>query len=185
MSEIIRDTFIALHSSDVLGKLDQEVCPCPYIALRSQLTLLKIRERYKGYKIPLSSLRVGRLWAQLGLSSDGVKAGKTVDVLPKLIAIASRQEGTPAEKAAAATEYLAQNDALGVNPTKRSRVGRPKKAKPENDEFAEEEEDEHESDSTPDDFDGRFVELVDILPEVPKKGEFDVNTIKRSLYLFS
>ena len=26
MSEIIRDTFIALHSSDVLAKLDEEVC---------------------------------------------------------------------------------------------------------------------------------------------------------------
>lgn len=26
MSTIIRDTFIALHSSDILGKLDAEVC---------------------------------------------------------------------------------------------------------------------------------------------------------------
>ena len=26
MSEIIRETFIALHSSDILGKLDEEVC---------------------------------------------------------------------------------------------------------------------------------------------------------------
>jgi len=26
MATIIRDTFIALHSSDILGKLDHEVC---------------------------------------------------------------------------------------------------------------------------------------------------------------
>ncbi|KAI0731720.1 hypothetical protein BC629DRAFT_1718248 [Irpex lacteus] len=39
MSTIIRDTFIALHSSDILGKLDAE-----------------FRLRYKDYKVPLSSL---------------------------------------------------------------------------------------------------------------------------------
>ena len=31
----------------------------------------------------------------------------------------------------------------------------------------------------------RFIDLVDILPAVPKKGNFDVNTIKKSLYFFS
>ncbi len=32
MSEIIRDTFIALHSSDVLGKLDEEVNRCIFVS---------------------------------------------------------------------------------------------------------------------------------------------------------
>lgn len=40
MSAIIRDTFIKLHRSDVLANLEAE-----------------IRERYKGYKIPLLSLK--------------------------------------------------------------------------------------------------------------------------------
>lgn len=31
----------------------------------------------------------------------------------------------------------------------------------------------------------RFVNLVDILPPVPKKGDFDVKLIKNSLYFFS
>ena len=31
----------------------------------------------------------------------------------------------------------------------------------------------------------RFVNLVDILPPLPEKGHFDVNTIKKSLYFFS
>jgi DNA-directed RNA polymerase len=32
---------------------------------------------------------------------------------------------------------------------------------------------------------GKFVNLVDLLPPVPAKGEFDVNKIKSSLYFFS
>lgn len=32
---------------------------------------------------------------------------------------------------------------------------------------------------------GKFVDLVDLLPPVPVKGEFDVNKIKSSLYFFS
>jgi DNA-directed RNA polymerase len=32
---------------------------------------------------------------------------------------------------------------------------------------------------------GKFVDLIDLLPPVPAKGEFDVNKIKSSLYFFS
>jgi DNA-directed RNA polymerase len=32
---------------------------------------------------------------------------------------------------------------------------------------------------------GKFVDLADLLPPVPAKGEFDVNKIKSSLYFFS
>ena len=31
----------------------------------------------------------------------------------------------------------------------------------------------------------KFVNLIDILPDLPKKGEFDVNKIKSSAYFFS
>ena len=36
-----------------------------------------------------------------------------------------------------------------------------------------------------DSFEGKFVDLVGLLPPVPTKGEFDVNKIKSSLYFFS
>jgi DNA-directed RNA polymerase, mitochondrial len=40
--------------------------------------------------------------------------------------------------------------------------------------------------AAPDDsLEGKFVDLVDLLPSVPTKGEFDVNKIKSSLYFFS
>ena len=32
---------------------------------------------------------------------------------------------------------------------------------------------------------GKFVSLVDILPPLPKKGDFNVENIKKSLYFFS
>jgi DNA-directed RNA polymerase, mitochondrial len=32
---------------------------------------------------------------------------------------------------------------------------------------------------------GKFVELTDLLPPLPKKGSFDVETIKQSQYFFS
>jgi hypothetical protein len=32
---------------------------------------------------------------------------------------------------------------------------------------------------------GKFVELADLLPPIPKKGNFDVETIKGSQYFFS
>ena len=39
--------------------------------------------------------------------------------------------------------------------------------------------------SPEDSLEGKFVDLVDLLPLVPSKGEFDVHKIKSSLYFFS
>ena len=39
--------------------------------------------------------------------------------------------------------------------------------------------------ATDDSLEGKFVDLVDLLPPVPTKGEFDVNKIKSSIYFFS
>ena len=36
-----------------------------------------------------------------------------------------------------------------------------------------------------DSLEGKFVDLVGLIPPVPTKGEFDVNKIKSSLYFFS
>lgn len=122
------------------------------------MILLQFRERYKGYRIPLSSLRVGRAKNKLGYNVDG-KDGELPNIL-NLTSSGEVEEGVTLEHA----------------PGRRGR-GRPKKM--DSDDAPEEE------GVVRDEFDGRFVELVDVLPEVPKKGEFDVNTIKRSLYFFS
>lgn len=75
MSGIIRDTFIALHSSDVLARLDAE-----------------FRERYKGYKVPVISLRTMQMMKSLGISDHSSDA---------LAAIEDAEEEKLADKAAA------------------------------------------------------------------------------------
>ena len=43
-----------------------------------------------------------------------------------------------------------------------------------------------ESKPAPEDsLEGKFVDIADLIPSVPSKGEFDVNKIKSSLYFFS
>ncbi|KAI0087670.1 DNA/RNA polymerase [Irpex rosettiformis] len=119
MSTIIRDTFIALHSSDILGKLDAE-----------------FRLRYKGYKVPLSSL--------------------SKDLQSKIMAYAS--SARPDQR---------QLEVSSINSA---------------DEMEDSDEDVYGMDP---DMVTKFVNLVDILPPLPEKGHFDVNTIKKSLYFFS
>lgn len=84
MSGIIRDTFIALHSSDVLARLDTE-----------------FRERYKGYKVPVISLRTMQMMKSLGISDNTSDA---------LAAIEGADEDELAGKAAATFK-------VGVQPT--------------------------------------------------------------------
>ena len=154
MSGIIRDTFIALHSSDVLQKLYDEVL------LRSHLVqsvcvnrLIQFKERYKGYKVPISSIRYGRMMEKLGM----------VDTKISDLALTSAIDEFGAEE----TEET-DMDSEG-EPKKR---GRPRSFKTKVSAGEETE-------------DLQFVDLVDILPPLPKKGQFDVNTIKKSLYFFS
>lgn len=107
MSGIIRDTFIALHSSDVLARLDTE-----------------FRERYKGYKVPVISLRTMQMMKSLGISDNTSDA---------LAAIEGADEDELAGKAAATFK-------VGVQPTAAAASKRGKKAAAaeEEDEEAEE-----------------------------------------------
>ncbi|KAL6308760.1 DNA/RNA polymerase [Sparassis latifolia] len=156
MSAIIRETFIALHSSDVLTKLFEE-----------------FRERYKGYKVPVIHLRYGRLISKHNLA--GTEASDNVANLPGEDAVLTFPGDAKAEAEASGEEVI-EVDAEAVANDEEA----PKKKK-------------KASTCTTDSvavakaagFTGKFVELVDILPPLPQKGEFDVNTIKNSLYFFS
>ncbi|KDQ17027.1 hypothetical protein BOTBODRAFT_129343 [Botryobasidium botryosum FD-172 SS1] len=136
MSAIIRDTFIQLHSSDILGKLLDE-----------------FKERYKGYKVPVVAItkqqKVGRASSVVVLPKD------QVDSLDGEQSLVSVQEDT-------------------------------KKAKDEEDEEEDDmEESEVDSKAPTTPVMGKFVDLIDILPPLPKKGDFSVATVERSLYFFS
>ena len=135
---------------------------------------IQFRERYKGYKVPIASLRIGKLYAKLGLDEDGrrVRPFDTIDMAD--LGSVESDSDSPAERAAAHTEALSQAESESeVEPAPKRRRRRSAKA------------DSEEGADIDDVISEKFVDLVDILPPLPKKGEFDVSTIKKSLYFFS
>jgi len=169
MSEIIRDTFIALHSSDVLGKLQFE-----------------FQERYAGYKIALSNLRGGKLMNSLAeagttitASPDQAKCLRNANTgLEWLLTVSETEKSSIDEK-----EVDLGAAELETKPERR----KSRKAITEDSEDASGE--AKSEDDKLDEVDarllGKFVELSDLLPPLPQKGNFDVETIKGSQYFFS
>ncbi|KAH9986955.1 DNA/RNA polymerase [Russula vinacea] len=177
MSGVIRDTFIALHSSDVLGRL-----------------LNEFRERYAGYKVPLASLRTSQILKQLGILDTvaGIKSRRFLKTTKKknaetAAAVTTEEEDEDDEKAMAEKKTLERPPTVSVLSKEQllefleplRERGRPAKA------AALREQQEKSAELDEDSFEGKFVDLVELLPPVPEKGEFDVNKIKSSLYFFS
>ncbi|KAI4519882.1 DNA/RNA polymerase [Schizophyllum commune Loenen D] len=186
MSGIIRDTFIALHSSDVLMRLHKEF-----------LT------RYANYKIPLISLGAPKFMRDL--RAAGARIYCTPEQAEKLQGIRELLEvsetATPTvdeSKAQDTVQSLLGKDAAELDDKARLKkladmlngesAKTTKKA-------AEDEDDVEVEDPTEDvssvdkqamvDLLGKFVNLTDILPPLPPKGTFRVEDIKESPYFFS
>ncbi|THH14382.1 hypothetical protein EW146_g5951 [Bondarzewia mesenterica] len=155
MSSVIRDTFIALHSSDVLSRLDTE-----------------FRIRYKDFKVPIIALKQMQAWRKLEFD-------------PTDIATADEDAFGEDDGMSAAPEDAEDLDAI-ENPDRPTATTvsreeliallRPGKGRGKRPPLAED-----GTEST----EGKFVNLIDLLPSLPKKGEFDVSKIKSSLYFFS
>ncbi|KAF8064220.1 DNA/RNA polymerase [Lyophyllum atratum] len=171
MSEIIRDTFIALHSSDVLKKLDAE-----------------FRERYKGYKVPLTSLKGGKLVK--GLHALGSKIvvtpeqAKSLGPLEDLLVISETETPTVDESEAQRVTELSEVvdasaeddepefDDLDADDVDAVSHAARKQAKVEAEKALRQ-------------LMGKFVNVTDLLPPLPEKGKFNVEAIKGSQYFFS
>ncbi|GLB44584.1 putative DNA-dependent RNA polymerase catalyzes the transcription of DNA into RNA using the four ribonucleoside triphosphates as substrates [Lyophyllum shimeji] len=172
MSEIIRDTFIALHSSDVLQKLDAE-----------------FRERYKNYKVPLTSLRVGKLLK--GLHSMGSRIvvtpeqAKSLGALQDLLVISETEKTTVDESEAERVAQLSEE----VDANAEEDLIDEEEDIDENDEeavsYAAKKKANAAADKALRQLMGKFVNVTDLLPPLPEKGKFDVESIKKSQYFFS
>ncbi|KAI0070874.1 DNA/RNA polymerase [Panus rudis PR-1116 ss-1] len=170
MSGIIRVTFIALHSSDVLKRMYEE-----------------FKTRYKGYKIPLDAIRTALP------KLPHVK--HLVEVTPEGNVVRTITESGMATEVPSSSSASASSDA-----TDNSLVA--------NEEAEEEDKPEAEQDEESSGkkrmrtrwsktvlakmanaqdarYGQTFVEVEEALPPLPEKGQFDVSTIKRSLYFFS
>jgi len=176
MSTIIRDTFVALHSSDVLGRL-----------------LNEFRERYAGYKVPLASLGVSQVFKQLGVceAAAGMAARdlqknisrKHAETISESVSMIQEEEEedesreTTVERPPMVSE-VSKEQALELLKSSRAQARREKGA-------AAAAPAKGKSPAPGVSLEGKFVDLVELLPPVPVKGEFDVKKIKSSLYFFS
>ncbi|KAF9006988.1 DNA/RNA polymerase [Cyathus striatus] len=167
MSEIIRETFIALHSSDVLQKLNDEFI-----------------ERYKDYK------QLRDAGARLVCTPEQASSLQSISPILEISETAKptiNETETSPEEVSQIKELLA--DLSDEKPSKDNNEGY------EYEEDWEGEEDEYISGSAKarkvaDDkalleLMGKFVNLTDILPPLPQKGSFKVEDIKKSQYFFS
>ncbi|KAF5375440.1 hypothetical protein D9615_007971 [Tricholomella constricta] len=172
MSEIIRDTFIALHSSDVLKKLESE-----------------FRERYRDYKVPLTSLKAGRLMKELhDLGARLVVTpgqAKTLGALQEFLVISETGQTTTIDESEAqrALELSEEVDACAEV-----------EAAVEDEDFEFDEEaishaarqkTKLQTEKAMRQLMGKFVNVTDLLPPLPEKGKFNVESIKNSQYFFS
>ncbi|KAI6123071.1 hypothetical protein EV401DRAFT_2196047 [Pisolithus croceorrhizus] len=184
MSAIIRDTFIALHSSDILGKLEVES-----------------KARYADYKVPLASLRVGTVLKKL--KTVGVRIVASPEEAAAIKSIHKSTFGplidvseTAASSITSPSSCPSTSDFKLLTPSSDSNVDNaPKKrrakrrASSKAHAIAEDEESESEEEEESIDADtllaDKFIGLPALIPPLPKKGDFRVETIKKSLYFLS
>jgi len=155
-------------------------------------------ERYKGYLVPIASVKAGSLLKKLAdreqtttdnimhfaTRSDpqepkAIESLTSTEELLEALDLAIGSEGDDLEDHAhEKSEFVSTQsepedggEAVATLPTKRKR--RTKK------------ELEVAATGEPALGDPEFIELTKLLPPVPKKGNFEVNTVKKSLYFFS
>lgn len=189
MSGIIRDTFIALHSSDVLQKVQEEFL-----------------ERYRGYKVPLHFLTSGNLSKALVSAGSQVIAtrdqAQSLTALGKLVTIDDDAENSTVDEAAVESADLKKLvDILNESSGSIS----------DSDALATSADESHSEKGSALDLEteedtepkvtkrkvapgigleqvallGKFVDFTALLPPLPKKGDFKVDEIKQSQYFFS
>lgn len=183
MSGIIRDTFIALHSSDVLMRLHKEF-----------LT------RYANYKIPLISLGAPKFMKDLRGAGARIYAtpeqAQKLQGIRELLEISETATTVDESKAQDTVQRLLGKDAAALDDAARlKKLAQMLKGDSKRDADDEDADDELAEDPA-DDEDavdkkamvellGKFVNLTDILPPLPPKGTFRVEDIKDSPYFFS
>ncbi|KIJ61213.1 hypothetical protein HYDPIDRAFT_177116 [Hydnomerulius pinastri MD-312] len=163
MSEIIRDTFIALHSSDVLGKLEAE-----------------FRARYANHMVPVASIRTGSLIKNLKAAGCRILASaeEAAEFRDSSTGLSSLLDVSDTETSDVSTAPITDVEDVEDAPVKRAK-SRSRAAAEED----EEEDEEQILANSP--LSDKFIRLGALIPPLPQKGDFKVETIKKSQYFFS
>lgn len=144
---------------------------------------LQFKERYRGYKIPLLQLRNGSLTKHLRAAGSKIVAtpeqAQSLNSVSTLVTVSETLEPTVQESEASDDEAAIAADAKALMASL---------------EEAEDDEDPYAKaarkkalnlQKITSELRGKFVDLTDLLPPVPKKGSFQVEDIKGSQYFFS
>jgi len=181
MSTIIRDSFVHLHSSNVLQNLYEE-----------------FRQRYANYRVPISHLE--RMRKQVNMPPE-VKEILEAEQRKSRSALinyegseAIPEEDTEVPESDMDTVEQVEEDALKKRGRPRKKVQVKRKVEVEdgdaetsNKRFLTEIERQAGGDKKKmrELLTKRFVPLIDILPPLPRKGDFDIELIRQSPYFFS
>ncbi|GAA6019478.1 hypothetical protein JCM11491_000971 [Sporobolomyces phaffii] len=166
MSVILRDTFIELHSQDILGKLRQEFIT-----------------RYNGHVVPVAKIPAGL---------RSVEPGDPVPAPPSPTdpsSNASISDAPMPDVSGVISELEAEDgsDSLSIF-AQSKKVKRTSVPKTPWDDFDVDEEDGGVPavwKSTSKRTDSKLVYLADVLPPAPNKGDFDLNLVRSSPYFFN
>lgn len=176
MSVTLRDTFIELHSQDILGKLREEVSfislLIPLACADQSIWQLQFVTRYAGHVVPVSKVPKGMSYSSPLDGEHGVAS-----------------ETSPLDLFNA----LESEDGDKILPLFDASTKRVIRARsPDSEEAGEEDEVDDAkkiasfwSSSSSRSVGSKIVLLSDILPPVPAKGTFDLEKIRDSLYFFS
>ncbi|GAA5914361.1 DNA-directed RNA polymerase [Sporobolomyces salmoneus] len=172
MSVILRDTFIELHSQDILGKLRQEFIT-----------------RYNGHVVPVAKLPAGLRSVEPG---DPIPAPPSPTDLEESTTstTASESSETRPDVSAVISELEEEDgsDSLSIfAQSKKVRRASSTMSTPWDD--LESEDDDGGKGavwkSTSKKTDSKLVYLADVLPPAPSKGDFDLGLVRNSPYFFN
>jgi DNA-directed RNA polymerase len=154
------------------------MCRYPETTFTHSLICRQFHERYSGFKVPLAQLKTGHIMKHLQ------KAGSTFSIIsPQLLvdkALGEVDESTnttvisETEEMIDFSERSEEVDGGGEDADKTTRK-RSRKRK----------EDVVVDVDVEASLQNKFVDLTDLFPPLPKKGDFKVETIKKSQYFFS
>jgi len=163
MSRIIRDTFVVLHSTSILENMVEE-----------------IRQRYSGYKVAVGNFP-GSISRTLGgvinipeRKLQSLQAAAECEFVMNASRLAADGAGTTEDDHAELLDDDEESDA----DVEEAEESAPKKTKKRATAT-------RETKGYTKKMKTYFVNVTDLIPPVPAKGDFNIESIKKSLYFFS
>lgn len=175
MSEIIRDTFVRLHSQPILPKLREEFL-----------------ERYEGHLVPILAAERSLAKRAHQMARSALAKTRSAELTGTTVTDNMILDAVQAKKILAGEAEIESADKMSKKATKGSSQEDEAQESMDEEDAAMEDDEDDETYKASSAAGGRkakyvagYVPLSEILPPIPEKGNFDVNRIRDSKYFFS